>query len=214
MNSSARLHPGPPPPARPRNGPFPGRVPADAACASRPHRRVPRSATPASGPHRQQRQAVPAPRRRKGATSPTSRCPARTPQCSFATWMPARLPAPGGDSNRVRVQALASSVALDRERHLAVIRRLTAIAAAAAGNHGLHDRMHAPSARRPRPPLTRLACTARTPLRAPGKVRSPCPNGFISAPPAIPAPDKPPARNRHRWLAQDARQRRAAVPAG
>lgn len=49
-----------------------------------------------------------------------------------------------GDSNSVRVQVLTNSVALDRERHLAVIRRLTGIVAAAADNRGLHDWMHAP----------------------------------------------------------------------
>jgi hypothetical protein len=49
-----------------------------------------------------------------------------------------------GDSNCVRVQVLTNSVALDRERHLAVIRRLTGIVAAAADNRGLHDWMHAP----------------------------------------------------------------------
>ena len=45
-----------------------------------------------------------------------------------------------GDSNYVRVQVLTNSGALDREKQLAVVRRLTDIIAAAAGDSALADR--------------------------------------------------------------------------
>ena len=45
-----------------------------------------------------------------------------------------------GDSNYVRVQVLTNSGALDREKQLAVVRKLTDIVAAAAGDPGLADR--------------------------------------------------------------------------
>jgi phenylpyruvate tautomerase PptA (4-oxalocrotonate tautomerase family) len=45
-----------------------------------------------------------------------------------------------GDSNYVRVQVLTNSGALDREKQLAVVRRLTDIIAAAAGDESLRDR--------------------------------------------------------------------------
>jgi phenylpyruvate tautomerase PptA (4-oxalocrotonate tautomerase family) len=45
-----------------------------------------------------------------------------------------------GDSTYVRVQVLTNSGALDRDKQLAVVRRLTDIVAAAAGDPGLADR--------------------------------------------------------------------------
>ena len=45
-----------------------------------------------------------------------------------------------GDSNYVRVQVLTNAGALDRDKQLAVVRRLTDIVAAAAGDPGLADR--------------------------------------------------------------------------
>jgi phenylpyruvate tautomerase PptA (4-oxalocrotonate tautomerase family) len=45
-----------------------------------------------------------------------------------------------GDTNYVRIQVLTNAGALDRGRQLAVVERLTAIAAAAAGDPGLADR--------------------------------------------------------------------------
>ncbi len=45
-----------------------------------------------------------------------------------------------GDSDRVRVQVLTNSGALDREKQLAVVRELTDIVAAAAGDPTLVDR--------------------------------------------------------------------------
>jgi phenylpyruvate tautomerase PptA (4-oxalocrotonate tautomerase family) len=45
-----------------------------------------------------------------------------------------------GDSNYVRVQVLTNSGALDREKQLAVVRQLTDIVAAAAGDPTLADR--------------------------------------------------------------------------
>jgi phenylpyruvate tautomerase PptA (4-oxalocrotonate tautomerase family) len=45
-----------------------------------------------------------------------------------------------GDSNYVRVQVLTNSGALDREKQLAVVRRLTDIIAAAAGDESLRGR--------------------------------------------------------------------------
>ena len=45
-----------------------------------------------------------------------------------------------GDSNYVRVQVLTNSGALDREKQLAVVRKLTDIVATAAGDPGLADR--------------------------------------------------------------------------
>jgi phenylpyruvate tautomerase PptA (4-oxalocrotonate tautomerase family) len=55
------------------------------------------------------------------------------------------LPAAGlsnvdGDSNYVRVQVLTNSGALDRDKQLAVVRQLTDIIAAAAGDPTLTDR--------------------------------------------------------------------------
>ena len=45
-----------------------------------------------------------------------------------------------GDSNYVRVQVLTNSGALDRDKQLAVVRQLTDIVAAAAGDPALADR--------------------------------------------------------------------------
>ncbi len=45
-----------------------------------------------------------------------------------------------GDSNYVRVQVLTNSGALDRDKQLAVVRQLTGIIAAAAGDPTLADR--------------------------------------------------------------------------
>jgi phenylpyruvate tautomerase PptA (4-oxalocrotonate tautomerase family) len=45
-----------------------------------------------------------------------------------------------GDSNYVRVQVLTNSGALDRDKQLAVVRQLTDIVAAAAGDPSLADR--------------------------------------------------------------------------
>jgi phenylpyruvate tautomerase PptA (4-oxalocrotonate tautomerase family) len=45
-----------------------------------------------------------------------------------------------GDSNYVRVQVLTNSGALDRDKQLAVVRQLTSIIAAAAGDPTLADR--------------------------------------------------------------------------
>ena len=45
-----------------------------------------------------------------------------------------------GDSNYVRVQVLTNAGALDRDKQLAVVRRLTDIIAAAAGDPTLADR--------------------------------------------------------------------------
>jgi phenylpyruvate tautomerase PptA (4-oxalocrotonate tautomerase family) len=45
-----------------------------------------------------------------------------------------------GDSNYVRIQVLTNAGALDRGKQLAVVERLTAIAAAAAGDPGLASR--------------------------------------------------------------------------
>src|ERR1700749_609864 len=45
-----------------------------------------------------------------------------------------------GDSNYVRIQVLTTAGALDRCKQLAVVERLTAIAADAAGDPGLTDR--------------------------------------------------------------------------
>ncbi len=45
-----------------------------------------------------------------------------------------------GDSNYVRVQVLTNSGALDREKQLAVVRQLTDIISAAAGDPGIVDR--------------------------------------------------------------------------
>ena len=45
-----------------------------------------------------------------------------------------------GDTDRVRVQVLTNAGALDRDKQLAVVRRLTEIVAAAAGDPGLVDR--------------------------------------------------------------------------
>ncbi|HEY6278399.1 MAG TPA: hypothetical protein VIX86_18960 [Streptosporangiaceae bacterium] len=45
-----------------------------------------------------------------------------------------------GDSNYVRVQVLTNSGALDRDKQLAVVRQLTDIIAAAAGDPTLADR--------------------------------------------------------------------------
>jgi phenylpyruvate tautomerase PptA (4-oxalocrotonate tautomerase family) len=45
-----------------------------------------------------------------------------------------------GDSNYVRVQVLTNAGALDRAKQLAVVRRLTGIVAAAAGDPALADR--------------------------------------------------------------------------
>ena len=45
-----------------------------------------------------------------------------------------------GDRNYVRVQVLTNSGALDRDKQLAVVRRLTDIVAAAAGDPALADR--------------------------------------------------------------------------
>ena len=45
-----------------------------------------------------------------------------------------------GDSNYVRVQVLTNAGALDREKQLAVVRQLTDIIAAAAGDPALADR--------------------------------------------------------------------------
>jgi phenylpyruvate tautomerase PptA (4-oxalocrotonate tautomerase family) len=45
-----------------------------------------------------------------------------------------------GDGTYVRVQVLTNAGALDREKQLAVVRRLTDIVAAAAGDPGLADR--------------------------------------------------------------------------
>jgi phenylpyruvate tautomerase PptA (4-oxalocrotonate tautomerase family) len=45
-----------------------------------------------------------------------------------------------GDSNYVRVQVLANAGALDRDKQLAVVRQLTDIVAAAAGDATLTDR--------------------------------------------------------------------------
>src|SRR6202046_2984400 len=45
-----------------------------------------------------------------------------------------------GDSNYVRIQVLTNSGALDRDKQLAVVERLTDIAAAAAGDPTLADR--------------------------------------------------------------------------
>jgi len=45
-----------------------------------------------------------------------------------------------GDIDRVRVQVLTNAGALDRDKQLAVVRRLTEIVAAAAGDPGLVDR--------------------------------------------------------------------------
>jgi phenylpyruvate tautomerase PptA (4-oxalocrotonate tautomerase family) len=45
-----------------------------------------------------------------------------------------------GDANYVRVQVLTNSGALDREKQLAVVARLTDIVVTAAGNEGLRDR--------------------------------------------------------------------------
>jgi phenylpyruvate tautomerase PptA (4-oxalocrotonate tautomerase family) len=45
-----------------------------------------------------------------------------------------------GDSNYVRVQVLTNAGALDRDKQLAVVERLTAIVAAAAGDPGLAER--------------------------------------------------------------------------
>lgn len=45
-----------------------------------------------------------------------------------------------GDSNYVRVQVLTNAGALDREKQLAVVERLTAIVAAAAGDESLAQR--------------------------------------------------------------------------
>ena len=55
------------------------------------------------------------------------------------------LPAAGlanvdGDSNRVRVQVLTNTGALDRDKQLAVVDRLTAIVAEAAGDPSLAER--------------------------------------------------------------------------
>jgi phenylpyruvate tautomerase PptA (4-oxalocrotonate tautomerase family) len=45
-----------------------------------------------------------------------------------------------GDSNHVRVQVLTNAGALDRDKQLAVVRRLTEIVAAAAGDPGIGER--------------------------------------------------------------------------
>jgi phenylpyruvate tautomerase PptA (4-oxalocrotonate tautomerase family) len=45
-----------------------------------------------------------------------------------------------GDSDYVRVQVLTNSGALDRDKQIAVVRQLTDIVAAAAGDPGLADR--------------------------------------------------------------------------
>jgi phenylpyruvate tautomerase PptA (4-oxalocrotonate tautomerase family) len=53
---------------------------------------------------------------------------------------PDRLSNVDGDSNYVRVQVLTNSGALDRDKQLAVVRQLTDIVAAAAGDPTLTDR--------------------------------------------------------------------------
>jgi phenylpyruvate tautomerase PptA (4-oxalocrotonate tautomerase family) len=53
---------------------------------------------------------------------------------------PASLSNVDGDSGYVRVQVLTNSGALDRDKQLAVVRRLTDIVATAAGDPGLADR--------------------------------------------------------------------------
>ncbi|MFE1665756.1 hypothetical protein [Microbacterium sp. P02] len=45
-----------------------------------------------------------------------------------------------GDTNYVRVQVLTNAGALDRDKQIAAVSRLTAIVAAAAGDPGLSDR--------------------------------------------------------------------------
>src|SRR5712664_3328105 len=45
-----------------------------------------------------------------------------------------------GDSNYVRVQVLTNAGALDREKHLAVVRKFTDLVAAAAGDASLSNR--------------------------------------------------------------------------
>ena len=72
--------------------------------------------------------------------SRTSRCSARTPRRSFMTSTPDSLANVDGDSNYVRVQVLTNAGALDRDKQLAVVRRLTDIIAAAAGDPALADR--------------------------------------------------------------------------
>jgi phenylpyruvate tautomerase PptA (4-oxalocrotonate tautomerase family) len=51
-----------------------------------------------------------------------------------------RLSNVDGDGNYVRIQVLTNAGALDRGKQLAVVERLTAIAAGAAGDRGLADR--------------------------------------------------------------------------
>lgn len=53
---------------------------------------------------------------------------------------PGRLSNVNGDSNYVRVQVLTNAGALDRDKQLAVVRQLTDIIAAAAGDPTLGDR--------------------------------------------------------------------------
>ena len=53
---------------------------------------------------------------------------------------PGALSNVGGDSGHVRVQVLTNAGALDRERQLAVVRRLTDLVSEAAGDPGLRDR--------------------------------------------------------------------------
>lgn len=53
---------------------------------------------------------------------------------------PERLSNVNGDSNYVRVQVLTNAGALDRDKQLAVVRQLTDIIAAAAGDPTLGDR--------------------------------------------------------------------------
>jgi phenylpyruvate tautomerase PptA (4-oxalocrotonate tautomerase family) len=53
---------------------------------------------------------------------------------------PGQLANVDGDSNYVRVQVLTNAGALDRDKQLAVVRQLTDIIAAAAGDPGLADR--------------------------------------------------------------------------
>ena len=53
---------------------------------------------------------------------------------------PGALSNVGGDSGHVRVQVLTNAGALDREKQLAVVRRLTDLVSEAAGDPGLRDR--------------------------------------------------------------------------
>jgi len=53
---------------------------------------------------------------------------------------PGALSNVGGDSGHVRVQVLTNAGALDREKQLAVVRRLTDLVSEAAGDPGLRNR--------------------------------------------------------------------------